>query len=96
MSQDLAFIEVTVSNQIVWHGYDQLNQEIVEHINDQPPVRKIVAVSRIQSISEKYILVSSGFGRMAYWEYHDGYENLKRRLELAGLMIDIEEEDTAA
>ena len=93
---ELAFIEVTVSNQIVWHGYDQLNQEIVEHVNDQKPQRKIVAVSRIQSISEKYILVASGFGRLAYWEYHDGYENLKQRLEMAGLMIDIEDEGASA
>ena len=89
---ELAFIEVTVSNQIVWHGYDQLNQEIVERIEGRQPERKIVAVSRIQSISAKYLLVSSGFGRYAYWQYHDGYEALKRRLELAGLMIDIEEE----
>jgi hypothetical protein len=89
---DLAFIEVTVSNQIVWHGYDQLHQEVVQHIDEQTPQRKIVAVSRIQSISEKYILVSSGFGRLVYWQYHDGYETLKRRLEMAGLLIDIEEE----
>ncbi|HET9644715.1 MAG TPA: hypothetical protein VFP68_15490 [Burkholderiaceae bacterium] len=92
MSQELAFIELTLGNQTVWHGYDQLNQKVVERV-EAPPTRKVIAVSRILSIDEQHIVVTSGFGRLIYWEYHDGYENLKQRLELAGLLIDVEQEE---
>ncbi len=81
----MTFIELTVSNQIIWHGYDDKNKEIVEEITGQQPAKKTVAVSRIQSFTEKYVLVSSGFGRFAYWEYHDGYAALKSRLTQIGL-----------
>jgi hypothetical protein len=85
-----AFIEYRVSNQIVWHGYDSDKHEIIEEITDQPIVNKLLAVSRIQSITEKYVLVSSEYGRYAYWQYHDGYEKLKQRLQQAGLLLQSE------
>ncbi len=84
----MAFIELTVGNMLVWHGFDPANKELIEEVTDQPRSKKIVAVSRIQSLTEKYVLVASGFGRYMYWEYHDGYENVKERLRKAGLFLD--------
>lgn len=46
---------------------------------------KIVSIQRIQSISEKYILVKSSHGRIMYWEYKGTMEELKQKL----LSIDI-------
>ncbi len=84
----MTFIELTVSNMLIWHGFDGDNKELIETVTDQPKAKKIVAWSRIQPLTEKYVLVSSGFGRYMYWECHGGYENVKERLRKAGLFID--------
>lgn len=84
----MKFISVRVRTAIVVHGYAEDNREVTEEFDDEPFVEKLVAVDRIQSISEKYILVSSSHGRIAYWEYEGGMSALKRRLELAGLVIE--------
>lgn len=84
----MSFIELTVSNMLVWHGFTPDDKEVIEEVTGQTPAKKIVAISRIQSLTEKYILVSSGFGRYMYWEYHDGYENIKQRLRAAGHFVD--------
>jgi hypothetical protein len=83
-----SFVELTLGNILVWHGYDADNKEVIEEVTGQSPAKKIVAVSRIQSLTEKYVLVSSGFGRFIYWEHHDGYEILKTRLRKAGFFIE--------
>ncbi|MCO4292504.1 hypothetical protein NF867_06500 [Solitalea sp. MAHUQ-68] len=82
------FITLTVGSYLIVHGYDEHNKEIVEEVTVQSPAEKVVAVSRIQSISENYVLVTGSHGRLMYWEYTDGYANLKRKLHLAGLMVD--------
>ncbi len=43
-------------------------------------LKKIVAVSRIKSISEKYILTDYLQGRWIYWEYRENYEDIKHQL----------------
>jgi hypothetical protein len=84
----MSFTELTVSNMVVWHGLDDDNKEIIEEVTDQPQIKKVVAVSRIQSLTEKYVLVSSAFGRLMYWEYRDGYETIKACLRKAGHFIE--------
>jgi hypothetical protein len=41
---------------------------------------KFVAVDRIQSLSEKYILVTGAFGRLMYWEYEESFEEISAKL----------------
>ena len=43
-------------------------------------MKKLIKIDRIQSISQKYILTSYGFGRLVYWEYEGDYEALKAAL----------------
>ena len=50
------------------HGYTADNQEILQEVKDEPFVDKLIAVERIQSATEKYLLVSASHGRMFYWE----------------------------
>lgn len=76
------FIEVTVANYIIFHGFDASNKEIEEYVKDQVPKKKMISVDRIQSISEKYICTTYANNRLIYWEYTDGYENLKMKLGL--------------
>ena len=83
----MKFISVRVRNAIVMHGYTEDHQEIVEEFHDQPFVEKLISIERIQSVSEKYILVTSSHGRVMYWEYEGGLPALKARLEAAGLVI---------
>lgn len=83
----MTFIAIRVRNAIVMHGYSTDNKEIIEEIKDEVFIEKLVAIDRIQSISEKYMLVLSSHGRMMYWEYEDDFESIKARLNRAGLVI---------
>ena len=56
-------------------------------LNEADFMKKIVAIDRIQSISEKYILVKSSHDRIMYWEYKETMEELKQRMLDAGITI---------
>jgi hypothetical protein len=81
------FISLRVRNALVLHGYTADNQEIMQEIEGEAFVEKLIAVSRIQSATEKYLLVTSSHGRVLYWEYEGGLAALKARLTTAGLVI---------
>ena len=83
----MKFISVRVRNSIVMHGYTADNKEIVDEFNDGEFVEKLVAIERIQSVTEKYILVSSSHGRVLYWEYEGNLAEIKERLGNAGLVV---------
>jgi hypothetical protein len=83
----MKYISVRVRNGLVCHGYDANNQEILEEVEDDTFVEKLLAVDRIQSIGEKYLLVTGSHGRVMYWEYEGGFEALKSRLHKAGLLL---------
>lgn len=74
------FIEVEVKLGIIVHGYDNKNKEIEEVFNETDYMRKIISIERIQSISEKYILVKSSHNRVMYWEYKGSMKELKQKL----------------
>ena len=83
----MKFISVRVRTAIVMHGYTEDNQEIIEEFNDEPFVEKLLAIERIQSVTENYILVSSSHGRVAYWEYEGDLAVFKSRLASANLVV---------
>lgn len=83
----MKFISVRVKAAIVMHGYTSDNKEVIEELKDESYVDKIVAVERIQSISDKYILVTSSHDRVMYWEYEGGMSAIKERLAGAGLLV---------
>jgi len=83
----MKFISVRVRSAIVMHGYSDDNQEVVEEIRDEAFVEKLVAIDRLQSVSEKYLLVTSSHGRVMYWEYEGGFAAMKARLASAGLLV---------
>lgn len=76
----MKFIELTLGSHIIAHGYDNDNKEITENISVDGFSKKIVAVSRIKSVSEKYILTDYLDGRWIYWEYEEAFEDLKKIL----------------
>ena len=77
---DSEFIELTLGNHIISHGYDGDNEEITVAVQVDGFSKKMVAVSRIKSISEKYILTDYIDGRWIYWEYKEGFEHLRNIL----------------
>ncbi|MCA0899851.1 MULTISPECIES: hypothetical protein [Microbulbifer] len=83
----MKFLELDVRTALVVHGYDENNQEIIEQVNEASFMTKLIAIERIQSISEQYILVTGSHGRIMYWEYRDAMEQLRGRLAEAGLVI---------
>ena len=83
----MKFIRVTTGNYLIVHGYDADNREITETVVVSAPMVKIVAIDRIQSISEKYILVTGSHGRLFYWEYVESFDELHQLLRTHGLLI---------
>lgn len=83
----MKFIELKVRTAIVVHGYDADNREIEEAVNETRYVKKLIAIERIQSISEDYVLVTSSHGRMMYWEYEESFSQLKDKLQSNDLLI---------
>jgi len=83
----MKFISLRVRNALLMHGYTPDNQQIVEEFKDEAYVDKLIAVDRIQSLTEKYVLVTSSHGRVMYWEYEGGLASVRERLAAAGLVI---------
>jgi hypothetical protein len=73
------FIELTLGSYIISHGYSK-NKEMMETITSDTFSKKIIAVSRIKSVSEKYILTDYVDGRWVYWEYQEDYNDVKKLL----------------
>ncbi|MCL6295546.1 hypothetical protein [Jejuia spongiicola] len=74
------YIELTLGSHIISHGYDSNNKEITEEVTVSGFSKKIVAISRIKSVSEKYILTDYVDGRWIYWEYEEAFDELKKQL----------------
>lgn len=73
------FIELTLGSYIISHGYSK-NKEMMEPISSETFSKKMIPISRIKSISEKYILTDYVDGRWIYWEYKEDYDYLKKIL----------------
>lgn len=74
----MRFISVRARNSIVMHGHADDSTEITEEVNDEEFVEKLLSIERIQSISERYILVSSSHGRVLHGEYVGGRAGVPR------------------
>lgn len=75
-----SFIELTIGNHQILHGFDQHNREILEEVQVEIPKKKLIHVNRILSLSERFILTTYGFDRLIYWEYEEDYETVKKML----------------
>jgi hypothetical protein len=74
------FIELSLGSHAISHGYDANNKEITEEVKAEGFSKKVVAVSRIKSLSETHILTDYSDGRWIYWEYKEDYKKVKKRL----------------
>jgi hypothetical protein len=80
------FIRVRVKNYVVMHGYDDTNKEIEEFVEQESYQEKLIAIDRIQSVSESYILTTYAGSRLIYWEYEGGLRSLASQMVEAGLL----------
>jgi len=81
------FIELEVRTAIIIHGYDANHQEIEEKVEPAEFMKKLIALNRIKSISEQYLLVTSSHDRLMYWEYKGSMEDLKQKLLAMNVLI---------
>ncbi len=75
------YIELPVRVHSVIHGYDNDNQLIIESIGEKQFINKLIAIRRIESVSQEYLLVKLTHGRVAYWEYDESYEVVASKLK---------------
>lgn len=83
----MRFIQLNVRTARLVHGYDAQNQEIAETFSGEAFAPKLIAIDRIQSATERFVLVTSNHGRVAYWEYEGGLDALHARLAAAALVV---------
>ncbi len=76
----IGFIELSLGSHIISHGYEINNKEITEEVKVEGYSKKTIAISRIKSLSEKYILTDYLDGRWVYWEYQEDYKIVKNLL----------------
>ncbi|MEW7291458.1 hypothetical protein [Aquimarina sp. 2304DJ70-9] len=76
----MRFIELTLKNHTIVHGFDARNKEITEEVEVAEASKKLVAIDRILSVSENFILIQYAYDRIIYWEYEEDYEQVKRLL----------------
>lgn len=77
----MKFIELAVKTHSIIHGYDDNNELIIELVNEKEFVNKFIAIRRIESVSEEYLLIKLSCNRVAYWEYNEDFEVVKLKLE---------------
>jgi len=82
------FIRLKVKDHLVVHGYDYNNKEIEEVVKKDQWVEKLIAVDRIQSIGEKFVLTTYAFDRIIYWEYEGGLKKISQQLKDADLIVE--------
>ncbi|WP_105903777.1 hypothetical protein [Vibrio gangliei] len=83
----MQYLEVNVKTAIIVHGYDENNNEIAEAVNEEKYVTKLVAIERLQSVSEQYLLVTGSHGRVMYWEYDESIDSIRKKLEAVGAPV---------
>ena len=81
------FIALRVRGALVLHGYTAENEEVLTQVSGEEFAEKLIAIERIQSATERYLLVSAPHGRAMYWEYEGGLSALQGRLAAAGCVI---------
>ncbi|MFY7672642.1 hypothetical protein ACOSP6_16290 [Tenacibaculum sp. MEBiC06402] len=74
------FIELKLGSHQIVHGFDNDNNEIIEEVTFNQFSKKLVNLSRIKSVSEKYILTDYAHGRWIYWEYEGDFETIKKQV----------------
>ncbi|QDO92831.1 hypothetical protein FNB79_02185 [Formosa sediminum] len=74
------FIELHLGSHVIIHGFDTHNKEISERVEVQEFTKKLVALSRIKSVSENFILTDYTNDRLIYWEYKGDYNTIKKAL----------------
>lgn len=77
----MKFLDVEVRTASVFHAYDSNNQPVSETLSEDRFVRKLLAIDRIRSISDDYLLVNGADGREMYWEYKGSIDELKVKLQ---------------
>ncbi|GAA4274857.1 hypothetical protein U6A24_12075 [Aquimarina gracilis] len=78
----IKFVELTLKNHTIVHGFDARNKEVTEDVEVAEASKKLVAIDRILSVSEKYILVKYAYDRIIYWEYEEDYAQVKMMLSV--------------
>jgi hypothetical protein len=81
------FIRVRTKNYVIMHGYDEENKAIEESVEQDSYQEKLVAIDRIQSVSDNYILTAYAGNRLIYWEYEGGLRSLTNQMVEAGLLV---------
>ncbi|GAA4276197.1 hypothetical protein [Aquimarina mytili] len=76
----MKFIELTLKNYTIVHGFDARNNEIIEKVEVAEFSKKLVAIDRIMSISKDFILIQYAYDRIIYWEYEEDYDQVKATL----------------
>lgn len=78
----MKYLKIRVKDHQILHGFNTDNTKIIEEVKAENYTDKIIAMERILSISEKYILTTYAFDRLVYWEYEGKMDDLAKKLNV--------------
>ena len=74
------FIELTLGNYIINHGYNGNNKENKEFFTVTEPKKVLIPTDSILFVDDNYITTTHINNRTIQWEYKNGYDYVKNRL----------------
>jgi hypothetical protein len=74
------FIELTLGNYTIHHGFNEANKEHKELFGVDVPKKVLLPTNSIVFIDEEFIVTKHINDRLIYWEYHNGYDYVKNKL----------------
>ncbi|MFB9991609.1 hypothetical protein ACFFLM_06465 [Deinococcus oregonensis] len=83
----MKFLRLTVAPGLTFHGIDDTGKERLEEDEGGEFAVKLIALARIQSVSEQYVLVNGPAGRLYYWRYREPFEAVQQALQDEGALV---------
>lgn len=74
------FIELTLGNYIINHGYNEFGKEHKEQFSVDEPKKMLIPADTIVLVDQDYIVTTHINDRLIYWEYTNGYDYVKNKL----------------
>ena len=83
----MKFICLRVRPDRTYHGYSNDNTPVIEDVVGATFVDKVIAIDRILSITADNVFITTPHGRVQTWSYEGTLDEVKQRLDAAGLLI---------
>ena len=84
----MSYITANIKAAKVFHGYDKNRKLIIDNVDSDGFVEKVIKVDRILSFTEDYIFLECPHNTVQTWEYKETLAEIKEKLKKSGLLVE--------